>query len=540
MRSRLLLLLISILLIVGCYPLATGSMKWKIDWDEDLLSYKKAFLGAKPKTVKQPPNVIIIMADDLGKYEVSAYGERHMHTPNIDKLASEGVLFEKAYASAPVCGPSRAGIMTGRYQHRFGYETQDVSRYPNNIITYLGAKYLANTDDFMVMTKPRYPRNKHNAKQGVPPTEIMLSELFKKSGYKTAFMGKWHMGSSDVQVPLARGYDHSYGFLGHSTIYTPEQTTPGYATHVQDQFSARHQWKEKRTGASAIREDGIEVIEEDYLTWAIRDKGINWMKENKDDPFFLYLSFNAPHVPFQAPDDYYDKWITDAKGDTIDENHRVYYAMIDALDDAIGDVNQAVKDLGVEDNTIIWFLSDNGGASYTGATDNSILKGGKLTHFEGGISIPMMMKWPAKLQPGMVYPEMVSAMDIFTTAAAEVGMALPNDRVYDGKNLVPYLTRSTKKTPHDHLYFRADHIKAMIKGDHKFVRSTRDCWDEGYDLNSDPSEMNNIYHDDHNIFINMEEQFRSWEKELPLKPLWPRVVEKRFILEDGRTYFFPV
>lgn len=536
---KALVLLIVLMVLASCYPLATGSMKWRITPDRKKKQYNKSFFAETGQKHSGAPNVIIIMADDLGKYEVSAYGGQHVKTPNIDQLLAEGLRFQNAYSSSPVCAPSRAGIMTGRYQQRYGFETQEMQFYPTNFIEYLSGKYLANTGDFVVKSKPVYPREWQIVKQGVPPTEVLLSELFKSYGYSTAWLGKWHLGHSKKHVPENRGFDYTYGFLGHSSLYTPEQGTPGYVAHIQDQFSAHHQWNTKRNGFATIRENGKSVVEEDYLTWAIKDKGIDWMTQHKDEPFFLYLSFNAPHVPFQAPLEYYCKWEVDAEGNPLDENHRVYYAMINAFDDAVGEVNQAVKDLGIEENTIIWFVSDNGGASYTGATENGPLKGGKMTHFEGGVNVPMGVKWPGVLPAGSVYEPSVSTLDIFVTSACQAQMTLPDDRVYDGVNLLPFLTSQVTDDPHSEIFFRADHIEGMIQGNYKFVHSTRDNWIELYNLDLDKSEMQNLYDSVPDIYQEMYELHQLWQDELPKKPMWPRIMDKRFILEDGKEYLFP-
>lgn len=471
---------------------------------------------------------------------MSAYGAKHIVTPHIDRIAKEGVLFQHAYCTTPVCGPSRAGIMTGRCNQRFGYETQEMQFYPTNFIEYVSGRYFSNTGSFKVKSKPVYPREWQIHKQGVPPTEIIFTELFKKYDYQTGYIGKWHLGHDRKHLPENRGCDYSYGFLGHSSLYTPEQGTPGYISYVPDDFAIQHQWKTKRNDEAAIRENGKEIIEEQYLTYAIRDKGIAWMKKQKDKPFLAVFAFNAPHEPFQAPVEYYCKWGNDLQGNELDENHQIFYAMVNALDDAVGAVHQAIKDMGIEDNTIIWFLSDNGGASYTGATDNGPLKGGKLTYFEGGVSVPMMIKWKGVLPEGMVYDKAVSTTDVFVTSALNCGMTLPDDRVYDGKNIIPFLTgQMNDEEPHPVIYYRAAHVSAMRYKNWKFVMSTRDNYIEFYNLDSDGSEMHNIYEENKHIYDEMYQMHLKWQQELPKKPMWPHIMDKEFHLEDGKTYYFP-
>ncbi len=365
------LLITLIPLVLTACSISTTSREWKIKWDKEQLAEKKQMLNQVRSQPVDPsrPNIVLIMADDLGKYEVSAYGATHIQTPHIDQLAAEGVLFQNAYVTAPICSPSRAAILTGKYQQRYGFETQPMESYPSNFIEYTAGKNANFLGDWKVVTNPSYPAEWEIARQGVPLPEINLAELMKAAGYKTAIIGKWHLGNGKKQIPSKRGFDYQYGFYGAFSLYTPSQKTEGYQNFIQDDFSARFQWNMKRRSTSAIRENNKVVRENEYLTFAIRDKTIDFLEQNKDTSFFLYIPFSAPHVPFQAPQKYYDTF-----AHVEDKNKRVYYAMIVALDDAIGAIHNKIKALGLEENTIIWFISDNGGASYTGATDNGPLK----------------------------------------------------------------------------------------------------------------------------------------------------------------------
>ncbi len=361
MVSRVVKIIIILLLLSACYPLSVTRMKWRIHWDKDLKKGKKVYLKtSKRSSSEKPPNIIIILVDDLGKYEVSAYGAKHISTPNIDRIGDEGIIFDEAYVTAPTCAPSRAGIMTGRVQNRYGFETQIMEFYPTNMIEYLSGKWFVHTGEFVMKAKPDFPSEWQVQKQGIPPTEINLAEALKTLGYYNGNVGKWHLGISHNHIPLKRGFDYHYGFLGASSLYTPERNWSHIINHEHHSFSAQYQWNTGRYGEAAILEMGKEIKEEEYLTFAIRDKAINFIEENKDTNFFLYCTFSAPHVPFQAPVDYYCMY-----DHVEDDNKRVYYAMISALDDAIGELHQKIKDLGLDNNTIIFFLSDNGGASYT-------------------------------------------------------------------------------------------------------------------------------------------------------------------------------
>ncbi len=520
-------------LLVSC---SITRAKWRIRPDTGMASGKSAYLDAPlaPSTPERPPNIIVLLADDLGKYEVSAYGADHIATPHIDQIGAEGVIFEEGYVTSPTCAPSRAGIMTGRVQNRYGFETQIMEVYPTNWVEYVSGRWIVDTGEFVVKAKPSFPSEWQAHKQGVPPSEIMLSEILKKYGYATGLVGKWHLGASRKQVPLERGFDYQFGFDGASTLYTPERNWPHIINHEHHSFSAQYQWDMGRREAAAILHNGKVVREEAYLTYAFRDRMKEFILEHRDEPFFLYAAFNAPHVPFQAPVDYYCQY-----GYVEDDNKRVYYSMISALDDAIGEVHQTIKDAGIEENTMIFLLSDNGGASYTHATDNGPLKGGKLTQFEGGINVPFMMKWKGKIPAGMRYEHPVSSTDIFATSVAAAGGVLPSDREYDGVDLMPYLTGDDEGLPHERLFWRADHIWAIRDGNYKLILSIRDGWAELYDLEIDKSEQINLKAQMPELYEKLQQEHEQWQKEkLHKKPMWPRIMDKKFVL-DGQEYLFP-
>jgi len=530
----LLIIFFFLLLFVSCYPVSVTKSKWKIKWDEALQIGKEHYLATETKSIHaRLPNVIIFLADDLGKYEVSAYGATHISTPHIDQLGQEGVIFNEGYVTAPTCAPSRAGIMTGRIQNRFGFETQIMDFYPSNMVEYLSGKYVKNMDNFIITSKPDYPSEWQVHRQGLPPTEISLAELLKKYNYHTGITGKWHLGASRHHLPMNRGFDYQYGFNGAFSLYTSKREAKNVKYFVQDSFSSQFQWKSGRFDQGAITENEKEIREDQYLTFAIRDKAINFIQQHKDEPFFLYCPFSAPHVPFQAPTEYYNKYLH-----VEDEGKRVYYAMISALDDAIGDIHDIVKKLGLEENTIIFFLSDNGGASYTGATDNGPLKGGKLTQFEGGINIPFMMKWKGHIPEGVQYDKPVLSTDIFTTVVQQIGGVLPSDRTYDGVDLIPFVNGEKENQPHQQLFWRADHIWAIRDGDYKLILSARDGWAELYNLKTDKSETINLEEDMPKLHELLYNNHLEWQLELPEKPLWPRIMDHKFVF-NGKEYLFP-
>jgi len=534
-KSVILLYSVLALLTAGCtFPFTTATYKWKIKYDKDEIAFKEHFLKQQLKEYSgdRLPNILFIVVDDLGKYEISAYGSETMHTPNIDQLCREGVRFTDCYVNAPICAPSRAGLMTGRYPVRYGFETQPMEVYPNNLAAYYAGKYLVNTGDFVMDVKPKFPPEWEMVKQGIPPSELTLGEVLKMRGYATGCIGKWHLGIDEELLPNSRGFDYQYGFYGAFSLYSESRNSPNMVNYVQDAFSSKHQWKVGRKETSTIRRNDKQIREDRYLTFAIRDEAVEFMARHRDNPFFLYLAFNAPHVPFQAPRVYYEM-----HGDTEDENKRVYYSMIHALDDAIGDLMEKLKLLGLEDHTLIYLISDNGGASYTGATDNGPYKGGKITMFEGGVNVPFVMKWKGHLPEGSVYEHPVSSMDIFMTSAEVAECPLPPDRVFDGVNLIPYLNQELQGEPHEVFYWKADHIHAMRRDGWKYMLSTRDKWIELYNIAEDKYEKINLYLVNPEILEAMQEGYQEWLKGT-VPPLWPRVMDHKFTI-DGKDYLFP-
>ena len=522
---------------VSCYPLSTGAIKWRIHWDKKMLAGKKAFLKDTVFVTEKQPNIILIVADDLGLNDVSCYGNSSVETPNIDALANEGVKCTQAYVSSPICAPSRCGILTGRYQQRCGFETQQMEFYPTNLIEYLTGKFFSQKDSsWVVATKPHYPREWEIAKQGMPPTEITLAELLKKYNYKTGIVGKWHLGDNpDLNIPNKRGFDYQYGCYGPFTLYAEKEVQEDIINYKRETFEAKYQWQMARKDLAMIYENNRKIKhEKQYFTDAIRDRSVQFIENNKDQPFFLYVPFTAPHEPYQAQLDLYSKEFTK----TNNKGKAVYNAIIRSMDNAIGTIQQKLKDLNIDENTLIIFLSDNGPATYTKVSSSDPLKGGKLTQFEGGIRVPFIVKWKSHLPENSTYEKPVSSLDIFATVADICSIELPNDRVYDGVSLIPFLNTTKKETPHELLFWRADHIHTVIKGEYKLIYSSRDKWTELYHLKSDVGEKNNLYLLLPEKVKELNAELEAWEKTLPAKPMWPRIMDHRFMIE-GKEYLFP-
>jgi arylsulfatase A-like enzyme len=343
-------------------------------------------------------NIIIILADDLGYGDVAAFGNDGIPTPNIDLLATEGTKFTNGYATAAVCAPSRAGLLAGRHQARFGWEFNPVGR-----------------DESI----------------GIPAEIETLPELAESAGYKTAIIGKWHVGQSDGFHPLDQGFDEFYGVLGGATAYFPD----GYQEVEADmgpvdeaQSRARHPiW------------DNREIVDpEDYLTNVFTDKAIDFIKQSGDQPFFLYFAPTAPHTPLQAAQIHADRF-----PDETDQFRLTYKAMVSALDDEIGRIRNALVESGKANNTVVIFLSDNGCASYIqGACSNQPLEGYKAYPWEGGIRVPFIVWAPGSIMPGQIETDPVSSLDIMPTAMNIIGADIPESA--DGVDILSDADRSQR------------------------------------------------------------------------------------------------
>lgn len=362
-------------------------------------------LGQAPAS----PNIIIVLADDLGYQDVGFNGCLDIPTPNIDRIASEGVKFTNAYVSYPVCGPSRAALMTGRYQDRFGF-----GRNP--------------------LFAPNDP------KMGLPPTEETLADVLGRAGYKSVAIGKWHLGAHPSLRPLERGFDDFFGFLGGGHQYFPEQWT------LEDEYEVAAQYDSYRT--KLLRNDE-RIVETAYLTDALSREAVHYIERYQDQPFFLYLAYNAPHAPLEATPKYLSRF------DAIENTKRkTYAAMVSAVDDGVGQLLAKLEELGIADNTLIFFLSDNGGPEQKNASDNGPLRGGKSDLFEGGVRVPFALRWPEKIKQGTVYHNPVISMDIFATVIAQAQTPLRAKHPLDGVDLVPYVLGNRPAPPHSWLFWR--------------------------------------------------------------------------------------
>ena len=433
------------------------------------LTYFFLLLGTFSCTINEekPPNVIVIISDDQGYADVGFHGSKEIFTPNIDRIANNGVVFSEGYVSYAVCSPSRAGLITGRYQNRFGYT--------RNIL-------LAPKDSLM----------------GLPLSEQTLPDVLNNVNYNTKAIGKWHLGAHESLVPERRGFDEFFGFIIGGHRYFPEDLT------LNDLTKARRQMDGYVT---RIYDNGKRIDTKKYLTEELSDNAIKFIEDNSDNPFFLYLSYNAPHTPLQAT----ERDLERNKHIEV-EKRRTYAAMVSSMDDGIGLILDKLEEKKITDNTIVIFFSDNGGVEWYNFSDNGVLRGIKGDFFEGGIRVPFTMQWPKKIKPGIKYDKPIIALDVFATvvSAASAEKYIKND--IDGVDLLPYLTGDKFGLPHEYLYWQNPDKDIDVVRDerYKYLRIKNDEYI--FDLKKDISEETNIINSSKPIYDRLKSQFKEWEK----------------------------
>ncbi len=504
MRPRLFYWLVPLVVVMALLLWPLSSREWAIDFDDEAIRAKEAFLAGERRRAGEPgrrapsdgrPNVVLILADDLAQQDLGIYGHPVVETPHIDSLGQEGVVFTQATATTSICAPSRAALLTGRHQQRFGFEYQPHTRYPRNRLEYLVFRHLIDTSPMVPAPPMPTPRRRDIRNQGLPPSEVTIAEVLQARGYRTSAIGKWHLGYNHEQFsPLELGFEEHYGFYEAFSLYAPIDDPDVVNVRIDD-FSDAHMWSVGRKGASAIVHNDEVVTEEDYLTDVFADRAVRFIREAAGaagttprgdagaaaggaaaragadadggrapggtspgsdgaradraelDPFFLYLPFSAPHTPLQAPREYWERY-----AGVENEVHRAYYAMISSLDDAVGRILTALEEAGVADDTLVIFASDNGGVNYMGISDNGSLAAGKFSTFRGGLVVPMIMRFPGRIPEGARFDHPVSLLDVMPTVAAVTGGAAEGrggaaegpgvielPAPLDGVNLLPYL-----------------------------------------------------------------------------------------------------
>jgi arylsulfatase A-like enzyme len=533
MRKKLLiitLLILASLLTFLLWPLKSND--FTIEWDEAARREKIDFLASLKPVQPQDslPNILLILVDDLGLYDMSFYGGDKVQTPHMDGIAQAGVAFDQAYVAAPMCSASRAAILTGRHPQRFGFEFQMHDRYLKNRLEYLGFKFFMSTDRWKARPMEKVPQKRDIEKQGMPPSEISIADILKARGYATGLIGKWHTGSHPDNLPSNFGFDYQYGFFDAHSLFAPIGIEGITDQRIQDDFTDQYNWKLGRKGPKGIFRNNERIEEKEHLTDAITRESIDFIRKNKEKPFFLMAAYNAPHTPLQAPDSYVKMF-----KDEPDPVKRVYCAMIKQLDDAIGRLLDEMESLELLENTLIFFLSDNGGATYTLTTDNGPLRGGKITDFEGGIHVPFFMSWEGRLDKGKRHDAPVSAMDIFTTIAAVTASRLPQDRAFDGKNLLEYIHQDSL-IPHENLFWQRGNTKAIRSADWKVVWNVEFGDTLMYKVGEDRFERQDVFQKEKEKARELISLHNTWSRQLA-DPLWPSVVYFREKV-DGRWVYF--
>ena len=472
------------------------------------------------------PNIILILADDLGWNDITVGGggvaSGTVPTPNIDSIASEGVQFTNGYAAHATCAPSRAAILSGRYPTRFGFETTPTLGSMMKIVTSINEP-LEGLPEGLTHFDERGGKAIPFEQMGMPTEEVTMAETLKQVGYHTVHIGKWHVGQDNGMSAVDQGFDESLLMAGMA--YLPEDD-PNVVNSKQD-FDPIDKFLWKSARFAARYNSGDAFVPGGYLTDYYTDEAVKVIAANKNRPFFLYLAHWAPHTPLQATKADYE-----ALSHIKNHRLRVYAAMIRALDRGVGRVMEALKANGIDDNTLVMFTSDNGGADYIGLPKiNQPFRGWKMTFFEGGIHVPYFMRWPARIKPGSRLEAPVHHFDLYATAAGAAKAVMPTDRKMDGVNLLDYIPNVTGtspaklgQNPHEKLFWKAGNSHIVLANGWKYHRdlTAKKSW--LFDMNNDPTEQNNLVDEEPDRAKAMAAMLDAHNAEQK-QPAWPILVE---------------
>ena len=504
------------------------------------VTWEKGPDTAETPLADRPPNIILIVADDLGYNDLSISGtgvdNGAVPTPNIDSIAESGANLTQSYSGNATCAPSRAAMLTGRYATRFGFEFTPV---PVQFAKLLG--HMSTNGKHPPIYHPELEKDvPPMAEMTVPTSETTLPEMLRTKGYRTLMLGKWHLGETAATRPEARGFDEFVGFLGGAGLFLPS-SDPNVVESRQD-YDPIDRFLWANLPYAVVNDGGTKrFAPSKYLTDYLSEEAAEAISANRNRPFFMYLAYNAPHTPLQALKSDYDA-LPGIKNHTL----RVYGAMIRSLDRGVGTVLQAVKDAGIEDNTLIIFTSDNGGAHYIGLPDiNKPFRGWKATFFEGGIRVPMLVKWPSKIKAGSTFAGAAGHVDIFATAAGAAGAELPADRKLDGVNLVPFITGEASSLPHETMFWRSGPYKVLLAGDWKLQVTGTPAKSWLYNLKDDPTEKTNLADQQPEKLAELTQKLNEIDGQQS-KPLWPSLQEGAIALDrplgtpevDGEDYIY--
>lgn len=483
---------------------------------------------AQPPTGERPPNIILILVDDLGYNDISLHGGvggGAVQTPHIDSLARDGVAFEQGYTGNATCAPSRAALMTGRYATRFGFEfTPAPIAFQRMVGTNSEPGSPVKPHFFRDRVKDMPSGGKDDSRSAsnmlsVPTSEITIAEALKTRGYHTIHLGKWHLGGEKGSRPEEQGFDESLGFISGGSMFLPEKD-PNVVNAKQDWDPIdKFLWPNLPYG---VQYNGSPMFEpRGYMTDYLADEAIAAIKANRNRPFFMYWAPNAPHTPLQAKKSDYD-----ALPSISLHRERVYGAMIKNLDDNIGRILQTLKDEGLDQNTLVIFTSDNGGAGYIGIEGvNAPFRGFKSTFFEGGIRTPYFMRWPAAIPAGSRYPYPVTHVDLFSTTVAAGGGQSPSDRTIDGVDLLPFVQGRADGRPHQTLFWRSGQYRAIRDGDWKLqLNGARNDKVWLFNLADDPTEKKDLAAAEPARVQQMLGLLKAREAEM-VKSMWPSLLQ---------------
>ncbi|MCC7373395.1 MAG: sulfatase-like hydrolase/transferase [Verrucomicrobiales bacterium] len=425
-----------------------------------LLAWSTATASAVAAT---KPNIVIIVSDDLGYADIGANGGKEIPTPHIDSLARDGVRFTAGYVSGPYCSPTRAGLLTGRYQQRFGHEFN-----------------------------PGGPQSTNAATIGLDLKQTTLANRLKSGGYATGLIGKWHLGYSEKFHPLNRGFDEFFGFLGGAHSYTNLD----------------------RSGPDPIRRGFEPVEEKEHLTDAFTREAVRFIDKHREEPFFLLLTYNGVHNPLEPSP------ATQARVASIqDPKRRAFAGLLVGLDDGVGAVLSALRERHLDENTLVVFFSDNGGPTAGNTSRNDPFRGFKAQTWEGGVRVPFLARWKGRLPAGKEYDQPVIQLDLHATALAAAGIAIDPAWKLDGVDLVPHLTGKVAQAPHDALFWRFGQQFAIRQGDWKLVRGGTNAAAQLFDLSADPGESKDLAETEASRAKQLQSAWDQWNSELA-PPTW--------------------
>ncbi|MEH6567469.1 MAG: sulfatase [Halioglobus sp.] len=496
------------------------------------LGWKQGPQEATSDPAERPPNIILIVADDLGFNDISTFGGGvaggRVQTPNIDQLAADGAIYSQSYAGNATCAPSRAMIMTGRYPTRTGFEFTPTPSGMGPMVGMISDSLDSGLPKSM-MNEAANESELSYEEQGLPSSEVTIAEVLRDKGYYTAHIGKWHLGRKEGFAPIDQGFDDS--LLMASGLYLPEDDANVVNAKLDFDPIDNFLWA-RLTYAASFNNRGDERFEPGgYLTDYWTDESIKVIEANKNRPFFLYLAHWGTHTPLQATKEDYE-----AVGDIQPHRLRVYAAMIRALDRSVGRIMASLEAQGLSENTIVMFTSDNGGPGYIGLPEvNAPFRGWKITNFEGGLRVPMFVKWPAQIAAGSQVQTPVAHIDLMPTLANAAQAAMPEGVAIDGLDILPLLSETGAAAwQRETLFWQSGYYRVVRHGDWKLQISDRPNKNWLYNLAVDPTEQTNLAASEPEKLRELQALLDA-HKAAARAPLYPYVIEAPVAVDKTRA-----